>query len=203
MNDDLGQSPAGLLESLRRLTALEHLPRTGWCQRSVPSPESIADHVLGTAFLALGLAPKVEPALDVDRTVALALIHDAPEALVGDLPLSGSKHFPAGAKRAAEEGAAKELLPSLSGEAYARWTEYQAQETKEARLAKLCDKLHLGARLVEVQERAPAAVPEFMRGLRTLDCSEFLPALEFQRVLLDRLESRGATSRAAAPDEGE
>ena len=67
------------LDALLALVPLESLPRTGWIQRGVATPESIAGHVLGTGFVALALAPRVEPPLDVDRVVSLCAVHDAPD----------------------------------------------------------------------------------------------------------------------------
>ena len=55
-----------------------------------------------------------DPASDsptlVDRAVVLATLHDAPEALTGDLPRMVKALLPDGAKAQAEERAAKELL---------------------------------------------------------------------------------------------
>jgi putative hydrolase of HD superfamily len=161
------------LEALLPLLPLERLPRTGWVLRGVPDPESIADHALGTALVALALGPRVVPALDVDRTVALAVLHDAPEALLGDWPRPGARHLPAGAKRAAEEGAADELLAPLSGAALERWREYGACETREARLARVCDGLHLGVRLVAYHRAGVRGLAEFVETVRALDCDGF------------------------------
>ena len=69
-----------------QLATLDRLPRTGWALRGVPAPESIAGHALAVAHLVLTLAPEVEPPLRLDRALAMALVHDAPEAWTGDLP---------------------------------------------------------------------------------------------------------------------
>ena len=177
-----------LLDALGRLAALERLPRTGWCQVGDPCPESIADHVLGTSWIALALAPRVVPALDVDRVTVLALVHDAPEALLGDLPRSATELLPAGAKQAAEARAAERVLGPLSEVALARFREGQAGETREARFVKLCDKLHLGWRLLEVRRRASGDLTPFVEGIAALDASEFAPLESLRTELLGRLE---------------
>ena len=72
------------LEPLLHLLPLDRLPRTGWLLAGISAPESVAAHSLGTALVALSLGPAVRPELNVDRAIALALVHDAPEALLSD-----------------------------------------------------------------------------------------------------------------------
>ena len=179
--------PGPTLAALLALQPLGDLVRTGWVQHGVASPESIAAHVLGTGFVILGLGPRVRPDLDVDRAIALALVHDAPEALIGDLPRAASRLLPAGAKRKAEEGAARELLPPLSALAQARFDEYCAGSSREARFARVCDRLQLGVRLVGYRRAGALGLEEFEETLRALDCGEFEPARELQREILAAL----------------
>jgi len=169
------------LRALLELLPLESLPRTGWLQHGIDPAESLADHTTGVGFLALFLAPRVEPPLNVDRVVTLALVHDAPEALTGDLSLTGSALLPPGAKRQAEEAAAQRLLEPLGLE---RWREIEAGETREARFAKLCDRLQLGLRLLAYLRSGRRRLEDFVETLRALDCAEFPVAGEFQAELL-------------------
>ena len=178
-----------LLDALLALVPLESLPRTGWIQRGIETPESIAGHVLGTGFLALALAPGVEPPLDVARVVALCAVHDAPEALLGDLPRAGARLLPEGAKASAEDRAAEQLLSPLSGLALERYREVTALESREARLAKLCDGLQLGVRLLAYLRAGRRGLDEFRATLAELDCSEFAPAEELQAELMAALKA--------------
>ena len=174
----------GLLEPLLELLPLDRLPRTGWIVRGVPEPESIAGHVLGTAHLALALAPRVQPGLDLGRVLAMALVHDAPEARTGDLPRAASRALPGGAKREMEDAVAEGLLTSLGRGVHEHWLEYRAAETREARFVRLCDKLQLGVRLVGYQRAGAAGLDEFAEGIRELDCSAFPPAEELRAEIL-------------------
>lgn len=178
------------LQALLRLLPLDRLPRTGWLLRGVADPESIAGHSLGSAFCALALAPRVEPPLDVDRVVALCVVHDAPEAESGDLPQSASRALPEGAKAEMESRLADGLLAPLSSGARARFAEYQAADTREARLARLCDKLQLGIRLLAYQRAGMRGLEEFVGGLESLDCREFPPAEALRSELLEALRPR-------------
>jgi putative hydrolase of HD superfamily len=177
-----------ILRSLFALLPLESLPRTGWIQCGIANPEPIAGHLLGTAHLALALAPRVDPPLDVDRVVALATIHDAPEALTGDLPRSGAELLPEGAKRTAEARAAEIVLGGLHPVARERFLEFERGETREARLARLCDKLQLGLRLVAYTRAGQRGLSTFRGTLEELDCAEFAPAEELRRALLAALD---------------
>jgi putative hydrolase of HD superfamily len=175
------------LSALLALQALDGLPRTGWIQRGVAAPESVAGHVLGACFVALALGPRIEPAIDVERALALVLVHDAPEALIGDLPRTAASLLPAGAKAVAEQRAAAELLPRISDFAHERFLEYRAAQTREARFARVCDRLQLGVRTAGYHRIGVRGLDDFRATLAELDCSEFAPAAELQRELLAAL----------------
>ena len=83
-----------LLQPLLALLPLDRLPRTGWVIHGVPEAESISDHILSTCHLVLALGPRINPPLDTERALALAVVHDAPEALTGDLPRGARKRLP-------------------------------------------------------------------------------------------------------------
>ncbi|MBL8859567.1 MAG: HD domain-containing protein [Planctomycetes bacterium] len=176
-----------LLEALLALQPLHDLPRTGWILRGIETPESVGDHVLATAFLVLALGPRVEPAIDVERALAMAVLHDVPEALIGDLPKSAAELLPPGAKQAAEQQAARQLITPLSGLALERWQEYCAKATREARFARICDRLQLGLRLVAYVRAGRRGLDEFQGTVRELDCSEFPAAAELKAEILAAL----------------
>ena len=58
--------------------------RQGWVREGVPNPESIADHSYRVAMMALVLSPQAK--LNTQKTVTMALLHDALHALVPDIP---------------------------------------------------------------------------------------------------------------------
>lgn len=165
-----------LLPALLALLPLDQLPRTGWIQSGIADPESIAGHVVGTAFLVLALGPRIFPAIDVERALALAVVHDAPEALLGDLPRTGARLLPPGAKIEAEDKAARLLLAPLSDFALERFAEYRAAKTREARFVRLCDRLQLGVRAAAYHRLGVRGLEEFKATIEALDCAEFPPA---------------------------
>jgi len=147
--------------------------------------ESVAAHSHGVGLVALALGPRVDPPIDVDRAVALTLVHDVPEAMLSDLPRPGSELLPDGAKREAEQAAARILLPPLSDLAHTRFQEYASQETREARFARLCDRLHMGVMLVAYYRTGSRGLGDFVPSIDALDCSEFVPCADLREELLE------------------
>ncbi|MCS6940387.1 MAG: HD domain-containing protein, partial [Roseiflexus sp.] len=130
MNDQTAACYAQLAE---RIISLKLLPRTGWLQRGVTAAESVADHSFGIAALAL-VFTAADDSFDRERVLALALVHDFAEALLGDLPLSARRLIGEAAKRDAERRAMAELCAALPGgdRLMLLWEEYAAGETREA-----------------------------------------------------------------------
>ncbi len=146
--------------------ALKSTDRAGWKLAGVALPESVADHTFGVAILAWILAPRMDPPLDRDRCVAIALIHDLAEAIVGDItPYDG---VPPDEKRRREEAAMYEIAehggydPKALDSIAAIWSEYDAAESAEARFVKELDKLDTVLQAAEY-ERQGDAVPDALR----------------------------------------
>ena len=146
---------------------LKRLPRTGWVMRGVAEAESVADHSYGVAFISLILAEMVGQGVDRAKLLTIALIHDLPESVIGDLPTPAAVHFPPGAKRAAETGALGTLLGNLpcASEWRSWWQEFEEGTSVEGRLVRDADRLDM---LVQ------AHVYEETTGNRGLE--EFWPA---------------------------
>ena len=183
--------PKDLLESLLQLQTLEDLPRTGWCQHGVPRPESVAGHGFGTALLALALGPSVQPELDTDRAVSLALLHDVGEAWTGDLPRRAAQLLPPGAKASAEAEAARGILSTFPAQARERAEEILAGESREARFVHACDRLQLGLRLLGYLRAGQRGLEDFRETLTRLDCLEFAPCEALRTQLLAAIDAVG------------
>jgi putative hydrolase of HD superfamily len=145
-----------------RLQTLKLLPRTGWLQRGLQNVESIAEHSFAVASLAL-IVGDLHPGLDRERLLAIALVHDLAEALIGDLPASASRLFGKEAKHGAERRAMLELFGSLpQAEHYLElWEEYSHGATPEARLVKALDRLELLAQALQYERAGARSLNEF------------------------------------------
>lgn len=162
-------APAGIARFLRRAARLKTLPRTGWLDRGLPpaATESVADHAFGVALLAwIAAQAAADPALDPDRVLKLALLHDLAEAVTGDEPPYPPDAIPAendtarraflnrrlrrdptraAAKRAAETSAMADLLadlpPPIADDLDNLWRELAAGVSPAARFVTQADKL--------------------------------------------------------------
>lgn len=150
---------AELLRFLRTAGRLKRTVRAGWALRGIPAPESVADHTFRVCLLALVLAPGGEPP-DRARCLAMALVHDLAESVVGDItPYDG---IPTEEKHRREREALAELSAMLGdGEILALWEEYQAAATPEARWVKELDKLETVLQAAEYEAETGTDLAEF------------------------------------------
>ena len=120
--------------------------RSGWSINKIPSEEHVADHMFSTALLSYIFGKRKK--LDADRCMGMALIHDIHEAITGDIATRAKeedqKVTSSEKKRLGHIDTMKILSYLPKNEAKfvcGLWNEYEAQETKEARLVGQIDKL--------------------------------------------------------------
>ncbi len=137
-----------LLEFAKKVRELKELKRTGWIEKGVRDPESVADHSFMLAVLAYVYSKKL--GLDTDKCVKMALLHDICEVYSGDIPdkvRDEDQPVPDSEKKKLEERGLKKMISLLpedfAKEIYGLWKEFEARETKEARLVKDLDKLEM------------------------------------------------------------
>lgn len=116
---------------------LKSIKRTGWVERGVCEPESVADHSFMMALMCMVL-----PAEGIDREMAMemALVHDLAESITGDIITKESWQKRGTISRAdksrLEEKVLKTLLSKLdsrtAGEVMNLWKEFEEGKTKEA-----------------------------------------------------------------------
>lgn len=104
--------------------------------------ENPAEHSWQIALLAWALAGHAEPGLDLDRAIAILLVHDVGEIDTGDV-MAFVEHG-LEERKAAESAAASRifgLLPGREGEWMLElWREFEAAESPEARFAHAVDR---------------------------------------------------------------
>src|SRR5437868_10772352 len=87
----------GTIDFLRAVMQLKTLRRAGWVRCGVEPCESVAEHTFGVAIFALLLPKLSNLSVNRERCVALALVHDLAESIVGDLtphdPISTEEKF--------------------------------------------------------------------------------------------------------------
>ena len=143
--------------------------RRGWVKKlGMARPESVADHSYRTALMAMVVSDS--RGLDTAKAVRLALLHDLPEALVGDaMPEERSGK----SKIALETKAFSELAKGLPGDLRTlyqdAWKEFVDGKSDEAKLVRQLDKVEMAVQAWEyVQESAdPAKAREFFATARS------------------------------------
>ncbi len=157
-----------MLHALIELQRLKRLDRTGWTLRGLPNgTESVAAHSFGVAVTAMMLADKIKmsgSAVDVERVLKMALIHDWAETRVGDMPRTAANYFGADARAKAETAAFADIVVTL-GTTEAEYKilhhEYEQRASLEARLVKAADIIDLLTQAYALERAGARGLDEF------------------------------------------
>lgn len=139
---------------------LKRSKRVGWWLAGIDDPESVAEHSFRTAFIGYVLAT-LEGA-NPERTALLCLLHDLPEARMGDVPRIGKRYLVrhSGAEIAREQARG---LPERLGKTLAEAVaSYEDADSIEARLAHDADRLECMTQALEYQAKGFANVTEWI-----------------------------------------
>jgi putative hydrolase of HD superfamily len=128
---------------------LKRTSRSGWVEAGIRQPESVADHIFRTAILCMIYADL--EGLNQLKLLRMALIHDLPEAITGDL--TPSKKTKGSKDR--EDTAINQLLnllPRKLREKYLMdWKEYQEGKTRDAKAVRQLEKLEMALQAIEYE----------------------------------------------------
>jgi putative hydrolase of HD superfamily len=156
------------LNFLIEVHKLKETPRTGWVLMKVKNPETIAEHIFQTAFLAWLLGR--EKGLNVGKMIKIALSHDLCEVYAGDrtpffywdnlnrdikedekMLLKGIRLSKEEKEKRAREKSEKEkesllkllsfLKEDLRDEIFSHWLFYEMRMGKEGNFAKQVDRI--------------------------------------------------------------
>lgn len=124
-------------------TSLKDKIRTGWKTWNIDRQriESVAEHIYGTCILAIAIDSEFDLNIDIYKVVMMLVLHEIEEVKIGDL--TPFDKITAEEKRRIGKQAVEEVLGSLTkGINYIELIEeFEKLETKEAKFAKMCDKL--------------------------------------------------------------
>ena len=102
--------------------------------------ESVAEHSWRVALMARLLKSEF-PEADIDKVVAMCLIHDLGECFTGDIPTFLKTDGDRDTEDALLDRWVRTLPPEVAADMTALYAEMNAQQTPEARLYKALDKL--------------------------------------------------------------
>jgi putative hydrolases of HD superfamily len=170
---ELNEAPDGAVECLMLTTLIElqrlkGLDRTGWVLRGFPNgTESVAAHSFGVSVTAMLLADELIAqgvAVDVEKILRIALLHDWAEARVGDMPRTATMYFGAEVRKQAEMAAFRDLASEVGGDndVYTSlYHEYEERNTLEARLVKAADVIDLLVQALALERAGGRGLDEF------------------------------------------
>jgi putative hydrolase of HD superfamily len=118
---------------------------------AVNNPESVADHSMRTAYLAMILCP---PEVDQAKAVQMALVHDLAEALIGDI--SPHEGISRDDKIKRESSAWTQISGFLGSDVMEKlWLELESGVTQEAKFVFELDKLEMLIQAEEYEKLQP------------------------------------------------
>lgn len=140
-----------ILTFLKRSSKLKSAPRFRASLKK--DGDSVAEHSWRLALMVFVIGNQCKADINIDRALAIALLHDLAEAKTGDLDayefMSGKRSTTQ--KMADEEHAMAELTADLSFGEWIRyiWEDYKDQKSVEAKFVKALDKLEAFLHIAE------------------------------------------------------
>jgi len=123
------------------LGILKNIPRVGWLQRGIPDSiaESIAEHSFEVSFWSLWIIKDCEN-IDKFKVLAMSIIHDFSEAVLGDIPRSAlNEETLSKLKKKIELRIGKKLLDD--DKLFSLFKEYIEGKTQEALIVEIADEI--------------------------------------------------------------
>lgn len=119
------------IEFLLQAAELNEIRRTGWEQRGVTNPQNVAGHTWGVSLLTMLYAD--EAGVDKTHAMKIALIHDLPEVLAGDIAAGAGRSVDRQEQFQKEKEALNSLVNINGNQQLSElWEEYEKQDTDEA-----------------------------------------------------------------------
>jgi putative hydrolase of HD superfamily len=162
-----------MIDTLIELQRLKRLDRTGWVLRGLPpGAESVGAHCYGVAVVAMFLADRLKlfkEEVDVERVLRMALLHDAAEVRVGDMPRTATEYFGAAARARAETRAFEDIVAGLDRRLAEHYIEihhdYEQRMSIESRIVKAADLIDLLLQALAFERSGVRGLDEFWDGV--------------------------------------
>jgi putative hydrolase of HD superfamily len=184
-----------MIDFYKTVGRLKNLPRTGWVRRGIPLPETVAEHMYRSQFIAYDLAKKLGE--DPIACSHMMMIHDLAEALVGDY--TPACNISREEKKQLEIKAAGELA-ELSGnpEFLDVFLEFENGETMRSQICYDADKLECLVQALEYARQYPekrAVLEDFWVDVKLLT----VPGHDMLRDLLQQKDMIPVEFRVTMP----
>ena len=140
-----GKGCSRLLEVILECNELKAIPRMGWRVRGVRDGESVAEHSYAVALISMLIADRLDVDVDRAKLLKIALIHDLPEHMLGDIHAPAARILGEDVKEAAELRIIERLFDGIEdgGEYVELWKEFAERSSVEGKLVRAIDKLEM------------------------------------------------------------
>jgi putative hydrolases of HD superfamily len=141
--------------------------------------DSSADHSWRLALMSFIIAGEIKADLDILKVLKIALVHDLPEAITGDIDfrLIAAEKITKEEKNKLEARAMekfKKLLPPKIGrEIYNLWLEYEMGKSREAKFVKTLDKMESILFFNEVRNKNKIDAPDLIGEYGNKNVNQF------------------------------
>lgn len=182
-----------MLKTLIELQRLKRLDRTGWTLRGLPNgTESVAAHSFGVGVTSMLLADECQAngvAVDCEKVLRLALLHDWAEARVGDMPRTATMYFGPEARKQAESTAFEDIVGELTTRSnyLELYEDYEHRESFEAKLVKAADVIDLLVQVLALERAGARGLDEFWTVANEPDFKLTGPAKQIVEDLVQSL----------------
>ena len=196
-----GKGCGRLLEILLEANELKSIPRMGWRVRGIRNGESVAEHSYAVALASMILADRMDIPVDREKLLMIALLHDLPEHMLGDIHAPASKLLGEDVKEAAELRILQELFDGIEGghEYVDLWKEFSERSSIEGRIVRAVDKLEMFTQAYQYECAGSRMLDDFWGWPGNMKDFEF----EEVRELYDELIALRQVRDAERPDDEE
>lgn len=162
---NLKKTPAfRLVKFIKDIGKVKKVKRAGWIREGITNPESVADHSFRVAVMAIVFGDQF--AVDTDKLIKMALIHDIAEGTRGDKVIErGSQvdNLARDEKNKEEVETLRQIFTDISGAE--KLIQYQADEnSKEAKILKQLERLEMAVQALEYEEEFGKDLTEFFEN---------------------------------------
>lgn len=158
-----GKNCDRLLAVILEANELKTIPRMGWRVRGVADGESVAEHSYAVALTCMILADRMRLDIDVEKLLRIALLHDLPEHMLGDIHAPAAAVLGEETKEAAELRILERLFDGLEDrERYVElWKEFAGRSSIEGRLVRAVDKLEMFTQAYQYESAGNRMLDDF------------------------------------------
>lgn len=165
---------------------LKNIERSGWKLAGITASDTVAAHTFRTALIGAMLA-HLEGA-DPAKTALMCLLHDLPEARIGDIPSVGKKYLSIRDDVDVAADQMRSLPADMTALLHGLALEYRARATLEAKIAKDADRLECLAQATEYVAAGHHGASSWVAS--TIETVETAAAQEVGHRIVDRDPTR-------------